>query len=79
MSTDERRAALLEWISSLPDREGMTAPEIARRAVAWTPPNPQVIYSGEGFANCCYDDLCALARDGKLRRGAGRPVTWWTQ
>lgn len=81
MTTAERRTALLKWLTALPDREGMTAPEIAREAVAWNPTNPRCIYSTWDSAGVhqCLEDLIALARDDKLVRRGRIPATWWTQ
>jgi hypothetical protein len=80
MTTQERRAELLKWISTLPDREGMTAPEIAREAVAWLPHRTGCIYdiNERNVVHLCLEDLVALERQDKLQRRGRAPVTWWT-
>lgn len=83
MTVRERRAALLEWFYADEERAGMTAHEIRYEAM-WRPltgTSWRYVYNvrevGDDPQGRCLEDLKALARDGQVKRGEGRPARWW--
>jgi hypothetical protein len=86
MTVSERRAALLEWFYADEERSGMTSSRIADTAAYWGSgtgiepvPTRTPLYPAKGDERYsrAYRDLCALARDGQIIRGVGRPARWW--
>lgn len=80
MTLAERRAALLDWLYAVPEREGLKTSRIATRARSPWDANhmPTTLLYGpdKNLVKRCHRDLEALARDGHVQRN-GKPARWW--